>query len=48
MSDIKETKPVVNGKETTEEELQKLKQDKNVRLHEEAPNKFRVLNRLTE
>jgi hypothetical protein len=46
MSDTQ--KIVVNEKEVTQEELQKMKQDKSIRLHEEAPNKFRVLTKLVE
>ena len=41
-------KIIVDKKEVTQEELQKIKQDKTVRLHEEAPNTFRTLNRLEE
>lgn len=41
-------KIIVDKKEVTEEELQKIKQDKNIRLHEEAPNTFRTLTRLVE
>lgn len=47
MSD-EQKKIIVNEKEVTKDELQKLKEDKSIRLHEEAPDKYRVLHRLVE
>jgi hypothetical protein len=48
MSDVSEKKIVVNEKEVTKEELEEMKKDKNIRLHEEAPDKFRILHKLVE
>jgi hypothetical protein len=48
MSDSEDKKVVVNEKEVTQEELQEMKQDKTIRLHEESPNKYRILSRLKE
>lgn len=38
----------INGVEVSEKELQEKKKDPNIRLHEESPDNYRVLTRLTE
>jgi hypothetical protein len=43
-----EEKVFVNEKETSKEELEELRKQKNIRLHEEKPGHFRKLERMTE
>jgi hypothetical protein len=49
MSDEKkETKITVNGNEVSPEKFEEMQKDKNIRLHKEGDNSYRVLQRLVE
>jgi len=45
---MEEKKVKVNGEEVSEEKLQELKKNPKIRLHEETPDNYRILNRMTE
>ena len=47
-TDQKEEKVILDGKEVTQEQLQEVQSQKNVRLHQEGEGNFRTLHRLAE
>jgi hypothetical protein len=44
----KEEKIIVNGNEVAPDKFEEMQKDKNIRLHKESENSYRVLQRLVE